>query len=225
MTAHLARARLLFVAGMLLAPAATALTVYQNDFESGLDAAWTGGRIHGPDRGIDNQYLGNYTTSQATTLTLTGLPSHTRLTLQFDLYLFSSWDGEDPSWGKDYFSLSGDISFKETFTNHQSEGQSYPGTPDEVPFGTPGNLSATYVYRGLDPTGSGDAFRIDHVSPTFTVTFGGPTTQSDEWWGIDNVVVSLDTAPVPLPGTLPLAGALLAGLLALRRRRGDRGPT
>ncbi len=221
MSTHPLAAPLLLIAGILPATAASALTVYQNDFEAGLDAAWSGGRTHAPALGIDSTYLGDYSTTQRATLTLTGLPSHDRLTLRFDLYLFNSWDGENPTWGKDYFSLSGDISFQETFTNHQSEGQSYPGAPDEVPYGTAGSPSATYVYRGLGPNGSGDAFRIDHSGDTFTVTFGGPTTQADEWWGIDNLVVSVETTPIPLPATLPLAGSLLACLLALRRRRGN----
>jgi hypothetical protein len=78
-------------------------------------------------------------------------------------------------------------------------------------------MSATHVYLGLDPTGFGDEFLIDHTGDTFSVTFGGPTTQTDEWWGIDNVRVSINTiSEVPEPATLALMGI---GLMGLRRKR------
>ena len=90
--------------------------------------------------------------------------------------------------------MSGDIAFSETFTNHQFVGDSYPGEPDEC-FGSCVGLglsSDTHVYRGLDPTGFFDGFLIAHTDDTFTVTFGGPTSQTDEQWSIDNVRVTID---------------------------------
>lgn len=164
-------------------------------------------------------YHGDYTLGQSTTLALSGLPAHTQLALSFDLYLFATWDGENLTFGKDFFSLSGDISFSETFTNHQPQGQSQAGTPDET-YGSAGP-SQTHVYRGLGPTGSSSEFLIPHSSSSFTVTFGGPTTQADEWWGIDNVRVTIDAGPqpVPEPSALTFLGTGLAGLYALRFRR------
>ncbi len=199
--------------GLLIGPAAAAATLYSTDFESGLDSAWSLGSTQATDATLGH-YNGNYSLVDGTTLTLTNLPAHTSLALRFDLYLFSTWDGENTTWGKDYFSLSGDVNGSWTFTNHQPEGQSYPGVPDEI-YGT--GLSATHVYRGLDPTGSGDAFVIAHNKPMFTVTFSGPTTQTDEWWGIDNVSVS----NVPIPTSFWL---MLAGLLFLSRAIRQRSP-
>jgi hypothetical protein len=138
--------------------------------------------------------------------------------LAFDLYLFNTWDGNDPTYGLDFFSLSGDVLFSETFTNHQEEGQTYAGKPDET-LG-PAGMRQTQVYRGLDPMGSGDQFLIAHSADAFTVTFGGPTTQSDEQWGIDNIRVSIDSLAsasadgpsVAEPTTLALLGLALVGL-------------
>ncbi len=149
------------------------------------------------------------------------MATHTQLSLEFDLYLFATWDGENTIYGKDYFSLSGDVNESWTFTNHQPQGQSYPGSPDEI-YGS--GVWATHVYRGLDPTGLGDEFLTDHSGDTFSVTFGGPTTQTDEWWGIDNVRVSIDSvpapvpAPVPEPSTMLLFGFGIAGLVVYRKK-------
>jgi len=187
--------------------------VYENDFNSGIDSAWSDSSLHAADRGVTSQYHGNYTLGGGTTLTLTGLDAHDQIFLEFDLYLFHTWDGEDTSYGKDFFSLSGEVTFSETFTNHQSEGQSYPGSPDAIPYGS--GASATHVYLGLDPTGSGDGFLADHTSDTFSVTFGGPTTQSDEWWGIDNVKVSINSIQQPPSGKVPTPPTLVLMLMGL----------
>jgi hypothetical protein len=190
--------------------------VYYSDFETGWDTTkWSDASIsYSSDLG---QYHGNYFLGNGTGLTLSDLPDHSYISLEYDLYLFSSWDGSNTSWGPDYISLSGDITFSETFTNHQAV-QSYPGSPDET-YGAPG-ASQTQVYRGLDPTGLGTEFLVSHTSDTFTVFFGGPTTQSDEWWGIDNVRVSIDSTPVPEPATMLLLGSGLIGLVGLRRKAG-----
>ena len=205
--------------GLSQQASALPLQVYFNDFEINVGPEWSdANRTDAPTElgAINSYYHGNYSLSDSTTLTLTGLPTHTQLSLQFDLYLFNTWDGENTRWGKDFFSLSGDIEGSWTFTNHQPEGQSYPGSPDLIPYGTAGNMGATYVYLGLDPTGSGDEFLISHTSSTFTVTFGGPTTQTDEWWGIDNVRVTIDQpggpANVSEPAILALLGVGLAGI-------------
>ena len=165
--------------------------VYNTNFESGIDTVWSSS--NSASNSNVGKYHGNFSTTGNTTLTLSGLPPHTQLSLEFDLYLFYTWDGENITWGKDYFSLSGDVNGSWTFTNHQPEGQSYPGTPDEIYGFDIWNPNSVWVYRGLDPTGSGDEFLVNHSGDIFSVTFGGPTTQSDEWWGIDNVRVSILT--------------------------------
>jgi hypothetical protein len=198
------------------------MTVYSNGFDSGPDSAWTNASL--ASNSTLGEYLGNYSLANGATLSLSGLPAHAQLALEFDLYLFNTWDGNDTYYGPDYFSLSGDVNGSWTFTNHQEEGQSYPGVPDET-YGSPGAYQ-THVYRGLDPTGFGDEFLVSHATGTFSVTFAGPTTQNDEWWGIDNVRVTIDldnagsfpASPTPEPATMLLLSSGLAGLAGLRKR-------
>lgn len=214
--------KLLIMSGILsLSAQAGATVIYSNDFNSGsgsIGSEWSGASWHGA-HDIVGAHIGDYSLSGGTTLTLTGLASHTSLALSFDLYLFNTWDGNNLTYGPDYFSLSGDVTFSHTFTNHQPQGQTYPGSADVNP-GLPG-ASVTQIYYGLDPTGSGSEFLMSHTGSSFTVTFSGPTSQTDEQWGIDNVKVSIfnPTTTVPEPATVILMGlGLLAISLGLRRK-------
>ncbi len=196
------------------------VTAYQNNFSVNLNG-FVGGSLSNTNanNGANlTQFNGHFSLNNGTTLTVAGLPSHTMLSLKFDLYLFDTWDGDNLTWGKDYFSLAGDVAFSETFTNHQAS-QSYLDSPTET-YGS--GSSRTDVYRMLGPTMDMSEFLITHSSDTFTVTFGGPTTQTDESWGIDNVIVTIDSyngVPVPEPATLTIFGIGLAGLGYMRRRR------
>lgn len=194
------------------------ITVYTTNFSGGVDAAWSAGSQQS-DANVGS-YLGNFLLGNATTLTLAGLPAHTQLTLSFDLYLFQTWDGNNTTYGPDYFSISSSaapIAGSWTFTNHQLQGQSYPQATPTENYGGLGNPGATYVYRGLGPTGDHSFWTAAHTDGGFSVTFAGPTTQNDEWWGIDNVSVTVTPVPEPSALMLLLAGLGLMGLKARRR--------
>mgnify|MGYP000013952622 CR=1 FL=1 len=190
-----------------------AATVYSTGFESGLDSEWSAASPISSHVTLGN-YNGSYTTTGSTTLTLTGLGAHDHILLNFDLYLFNTWDGNATSVGPDYFSLEGDVTFKETFTNHRPEGQSYLGLPTET-LGS--GTTATYIFRNLGPAGDGDGFMVAHTGSTFSVTFLGPTDQTDEQWGIDNVQVST-MSTVPVPSAFWLLGSGFLGLIRLTRK-------
>jgi hypothetical protein len=209
---------------------------YTADFESGVPAEFSTGTTSISQIGAEalNQglstYLGQFTLSGTTTLTVTGLPPHTQLELELDTYFFNTWDGDATSVGPDYFSLAGDVTFAETFTNHRGEGDSYPVLADVFltqsgsALSSFGDSSSTMAFFRLGPSNSGSSFVVPHTSSTFTVTFGGPTSQSDEQWGIDNIRVSIDGAEieaVPVPmlnrwGLLVFCGLVI--LIGLRRK-------
>ena len=77
-----------------------------------------------------------------------------------------------------------------------------------------GSASSTMAFFRLGPSNTGSSFIVPHTSSTFTVTFAGPTSQDDEQWGIDNVRVSIDGEPSPVP-TLGQWGLLLLGTMLI----------
>ncbi len=130
MLRHHALALALCVALLNLPGSAEAITVFSADFETGVPTEFSSGSVSSAGIGAEavaqglSQYLGKFSTTQSTTLTLTGLGVHDSLRLEFDLYLFSSWDGSNTTYGPDFFSLAGDVSFSETFANHHGTASS-----------------------------------------------------------------------------------------------------
>jgi len=220
----------LFCGSLLVLSVNTAFALptqaYTADFESGAPAEFSTGATSSAQIGAEalNQglstYLGQFTLNGATTLTITGLPPHTQLELELDAYFFNTWDGDATSVGPDFFSLSGDVTFAETFTNHRGEGDSYPVMADVflnkngTALSNFGDSSSTMAFFRLGPSSSGSSFVVPHTSSTFTVTFGGPTSQSDEHWGIDNIRVSTDATAPAIP-TLNRWGLLIFGSLVI----------
>ncbi len=208
-----------------LASARPDTTVFSTDFESGAPAEWGGTFNVELTQGLsafgfDRQFSRNAAApAQPTTLTLTNLPAHDSVSIKFLLAIIDSWDGDGGNPGPDSFNIAvdGNTVFSHTFAS--ASGSSNYNAPAGVFLGA-GNFGFNswndYVYDlGLDPTLSG----IAHTASTLTIDLyaSGPGWQGfdDESWGVDNVVVSVNT--VPAPGALGIAGAgLLAGL---RRRR------
>jgi hypothetical protein len=230
---HLYLALALIAALLSLPRSAEATTVFSADFQTSVPTEFSSGSLSASNLGSEalnqglSQYLGSFTLGQSTTLTLTGLAAHTDLQLEFDLYLFRTWDGSS-SFGPDFFSLSGDISFSKTFTNHHgtalNPNQTYDSLGDVFLNSTGSALSAfgdpssTQAFFDLGPNGALGSFDIAHSATSFSVTFGGPTTQDDEQWAIDNVRVSI--VPIPEPSAALLVATGLIVLSASRHRRG-----
>ena len=134
-------------------------------------------------------------------LTLNHLKLHSKLTVSFDLYVLKSWDGNNPNYGPDRWSLSvanGPRLLDTTFSNNFKKGaydlslQNYP-IPDSFP-----QSSAARV-NTLGYTFYGDSiyhltFTFSHTSRTVILNFSSSLFEGkgnvDESWGLDNVRIS-----------------------------------
>jgi VCBS repeat-containing protein len=143
----------------------------------------------------DNQGGG---AAPATTITLTGLPPHTKLDLNFLLAIIDSWEGSSGGGfggggAPDLFNVrvDGAVVFSETFDTANSTDQTYSPPPDgliidgeDLGFG---QNNGTYVDSAydmrLDPTLSD----IPHTSSTLTVDF---YASGQGWSGNSNNVES-----------------------------------
>ncbi len=152
---------------------------------------------------------------QTIELALKDLKAHSKVTVDFDLYILKSWDGDSPQFGPDRFLLrvgdAGPTLLDATFSNNpkvKEDGsyQSYPADSKE---------KKKLPQSGATSTGTlgySNFFKdsIYHFSFTFahdksdlkfeftSSLFEGKGTD-DESWGLDNVVVKI-TATLPANG-------------------------
>ncbi len=203
----------LFLSLTAIGPAALAdsVTVFSTDFNSGAPPEFSGvittegvqgyaGLGTGPNV-FDGDFLRNTsgTPPLKSTLTLTGLPPHTSISLGFLLAIIDSWDGIGCFAGTDTFSVrvDGSLVFSEVFENGC-------GTQSYVP--PPGVELARSQFLGFNPDYLDSAYNmgldpvfqnIPHTAGTLTVEWfaGGRdfTGGDDESWAIDNVEVILNT--------------------------------
>lgn len=235
----------LFAAGIAQA---ASVQVYSNNFESaasvgsGVNATITGQGASVGSEGYSAYGFGtklfrnSAAAGQATRLTLSGLETHTSISLGFLLAVIDSWDGTG-GCGPDIFNvnLNGISIFANNFGNVRdgscgAHPQSY-GTANALFFPTASNidntLSSTNV--GFNSRWNDSAYdmtretlfqNIAHTGATATFDFfaSGAGWQAgwDESWGIDNVTVTLNGVArsnnVPEPGGLALLGLGLAGI-------------
>ena len=84
---------------VLFTPTSQAATVYYNDFQGAIGGEWSQTSITAvpnPDYAGNRKFLGEFG-NNVVSLTLNNLPTHTQLSLSFQLYLIRSWDGNDTS--------------------------------------------------------------------------------------------------------------------------------
>lgn len=162
-----------------------------------------------------------------TSLTLTGLPPHSSIDINFLLAIIDSWDGSEPGGcticHPDILTVTVDgmTVFSESFGFNN---------PSFVP--TPGVLLTEYTPLGFNPTFDDSAYDmglypvfddIPHTASSLTIEWfasgGGWQGGDDESWAIDNLEISLElevavdikpgSCPNPInidsKGTLPVA--------------------
>ena len=208
--------------------AAGAATIYTNNFSGGLGGFTTTGGLR-TDNG--ETYLGNLTQGATASVTISTI-GYQNVTLSFDLYGVLSLDGNGPAGGgADPFLVADDSGtiFNYTFAN-------YTG-PNTQSYGGVGNPAGSYAARtgaagcGALGFGCGDfgdasysfsGLTLTPSANSLTLTFTGNSNQSvgDEFYGIDNIVVTGTPSAVPEPTSwaLLIAGFGLVGVGARRQR-------
>lgn len=199
-------------------------TVYHNDFSADIGSEWSN-----PDGDVTpsgQSFLGQFGNNNVK-LSLDSLPTHQYVTVDFDLLIINSWDGNviSESYGPDSWGLSiGETPTTLLFTTFSNNGTGYNQCyPDQAPNGN--HLAGTGT-AAIDSLGYpyGDtiykmSFTVPHTASTLMLTFYGQhlEPQWNESWGLSNVNVST-TNPLPEPtGFLVLAVG--AAPLFLRRFR------
>jgi hypothetical protein len=143
---------------------------------------------------------------ETVTLTLRKLPRHATVTVEFDLYILKSWDGNNPNYGPDRWSLrvrGGPTLLDTTFSNNFKKGaydlslQDYP-TPGSAPQSGREAVN-TMGYKFFGDCVYHLSYRFAHTAETLQLDFGSSLYEgkgtADESWGLDNVRVSTDAPP------------------------------
>ncbi|YCM44110.1 Ig-like domain-containing protein [Verrucomicrobiaceae bacterium 227] len=196
--------------------------VFSSDFNAtSLPAQISGGTLESvqgysgrgtTDSSFNGRFLRNNSggnPASATTLTLTNLPPHESLSLQFLLAIIDSWDGNNDDF---IVTVDGVEIFNDTFRNTgTSQTYSYPtGTlifrDEEIGFTADADTYRDAAYdMSRDPS-----FRdIPHTASTATIRWFAAgndwTGGDDESWALENLKVTVSAAPVE---SLTAAGAI-----------------
>jgi hypothetical protein len=161
----------------------------------------------------------------AMTLALSGLKSHTTISMSFVLGFLESLDSTNGSAAPDYLTISIDGTQVAQLTANNAT-----GTVENFAGGTilghyvQANANTFYSDTIVDMS-SASFMTFAHTASTLNVTFqaGGAGWQggSDEGWGIDDIKLTYDAAgaSVPEPATLALLGLGLAGIGFARKKK------
>jgi hypothetical protein len=145
---------------------------------------------------------------------VSGLPTHTQVIVEFDLYAIRSWDGnqveipddfvpyrtllrsvgEQLTIGPDQFQLRADdaLLLDATFANWTQFTQNYPTLNSAAKSGAVAISTLGYTYQDI-PMDATYRIRLTfaHSDPSLALDFTGSSLQiiEDESWGLDNVRV------------------------------------
>lgn len=246
---------------------ALASVVYSNNFETNTAGFSAGAQVAQPTDGspfssptMTSMFLGEFGGNSSTVLSLPGLTSGQTYTLEFDLFIGRSWDGNaindvSPSvvgpdqWRLTGTGITGGTLVDTTFNNlNPSDGrldnytQNYSDSNPIGPGTFPSFTGADIMYNNASlhwytryaiyyfSHGSGNpvlSFTATGTSVSLTFAGIGLQDSSDEFWALDNVVVSSQVANVPEPDSMLLSsvGVAICAFSRLRRKiKGENRP-
>ncbi len=179
-------------------------TAYSNNFSSSIGSNWTFPAVIPANVPTIQSYNGGsvlgYLSNQQAKLNLTSLPSHDSVTVDFDLYIHDTWDGNSTVSGPDMFRviLDNDTALNTTFSNEtwNSTTQSYPNNFSASNASFTGSLTRTLPTACNFGGGSLSAKyhitkKVAHNASTLEMILeaSGLENVCNESWSIDNVTV------------------------------------
>jgi hypothetical protein len=151
---------------------------------------------------------------------LTGLGEHTELSINFDLYIYDSWDGHTGGYSPDFFGLvvDGDVVDAWSFDNFGG-----PETNTAIANDT-GDFNSINTWGAIDRKfiNYNGGFTVSHTGLDASIIFsglGGLQGVNDESWSVKNLVVSINSESVPEPTIIGLLGTSLLLLAGISRRK------
>ncbi|WP_332739410.1 PEP-CTERM sorting domain-containing protein [Hydrogenophaga sp.] len=223
--------------------------VFQSDFNAPLPseispglATLTGVQGFAGLGPVGNQFGGNFLrspTANTVTLSLSGLPTHDTISLEFLFAAIDSLDGTGAFPAGDFFKIvfDGVTLFSESFAN-ATPGQIQSYIPPvgvelarhlDLGFTGPGSFYTDSAYNlGADPLFANFAHTGSTAVIEFFIFGEGNQDLNDESWAMDNLKVSVTTLrdpnenSVPEPGSLALLALSLAGLAFTRKKLSTR---
>ena len=217
----------LFSLMLLPAVASSQTTVYSNNFESGsAGSAFSGaGAVQSTGGlsafGFGSNHLRNEGSS-STVLSLSGLGTHTSMTLNFSLAM---WDSID--WG-DIFVVRADGAdlFNASFGNYGTPSDQCEGPGTRLTAAFSDFVTPNYGFGFNRDCARGVSFTFAHSASNVAFSWAYPGTQggADESFGIDDVVVQTNAVitpgtTVPEPSIYAMMAAGLAAVLVVRRKQ------
>lgn len=192
-------------------------TVYKSDFTKSADSAWSTYKTEtspGSKQMAPTTFLGEFGAGTVN-LSLTNLPTHSSVTLTFDLYIIRTMDGNSsyPGLGPDMWSLgvqNGPTLLSTTFSNITPQIAAAVGNfpegffqafPDAYPGGNhpyqTGAVAVNALGFFINQFPDDSIYHLTYTFPSTTSSlqfnFTSAQTQpvTDESWGLNNVVVSV----------------------------------
>ncbi len=180
--------------------------LHNNNFNSTIGSEWSFSALVPANVPVIKDYNGGkvlgYLGNQQATFSLTGLPSHDMIQVDFDLYIHDTWDGNDLTSGPDVWKMdvNGSNVINTTFSNFAYRTQAYPNNVSAINPAFSSSLSSVLVnacnFGGGAPSAKYHISKtVPHTANTLTLVLEalGLEDVCNESWSIDNFDVQYRT--------------------------------